>query len=136
MAAVLVCEKTLQEKDDVFTPVRLVDLFRFAAAETPSQVAVSAIAILKAIGPTEDIEHQMWFSIENPHGQVLQVTEPNRFRFVVADSKIPYGLNAPLHIWVPTEPGTSYIIFNFDGSELARAPFTLQQTEPAPATGA
>jgi hypothetical protein len=142
-ATAFICERTLIEKDDVMSAIRLVDLFyvtEFQIQEgkpVPPQpipgrsigqafVSMFLVIILKA-QPGDQSSHSLILRITNPAGEEKNVDDvPVQANFT---SKLPdvsggFTLVAQLNVQ-PKLMGSYNVRVLLDGEEVCRAPFSI-----------
>jgi hypothetical protein len=137
-AYAVVCEKSLTEKDNVVTLVRVVEVF-FIPPEMvgkPDSPPVLMTVYLN-IRVTHDDEdpHTVALDLVRPDGETVPI--PISGDAIVLKGKYPglhRSMNATGHVGVfPKQAGEHYFAVNFDGKEVARVYFTLlpHETETA-----
>jgi hypothetical protein len=130
-AAAIVCERFLLEKDEVFSAIRIIDVF-LVPKEIPQglHMEVSFLILIRAKG---EGEARLALKLIDPVGKERKVAAdksnvPDR---VVAtkkfdDPEIPTGISLAVHLNVEPKPlGTYCLRLELDGSEKASAYFTL-----------
>lgn len=134
-AFLLICQHLLEEKDGAFSAIRIVDLFFF---ERPAGVSIEQQAVLLhvfgslKVPPSDEAEHIIQLNLIRPDGEVATLLGPKGFVFGGKFDDVPRGLNINAQIGVvPRQVGTHHIALLFDEQEVARAPFTLREQQPA-----
>jgi uncharacterized protein DUF6941 len=134
-ANVIICETVLDQKDEVMSAIRIVDLMTLRIIpELPIEkqtVQLSGLVMVKSrIG--DDGEHHIQVDLVRPNGEVTKLLE----RSCVATSILPQtpgGANFILQVaLVPRQMGTHYFRLSVDGEEVTTAPFTLREPEQEP----
>jgi hypothetical protein len=132
----IICQRVLQEKDDVLSLIRAVDVFYVLDHEKePSERSpVSlALAILLKFPPDDRSKHEVRISITRPDGTTKPVGDPIEAD-VSGDLPVPgapRGYNATGALAVAaTHLGTHVFTLLVDGVEVATAPFTLTRVPP------
>jgi hypothetical protein len=137
-ANAVVCEKSLTEKDNVVTLVRVVDAFFIPPAmvgkpESPPVILTVYINI-RTTSDDED-PHTVVLDLVRPDGETTPI--PISTGAIVLKGKysgIHRSMNATGQIGVfPKQTGEHYFAAKFDGEEVARVYFTLlpHETETA-----
>jgi hypothetical protein len=136
-ASLILCEKILLETN-VPSAIRIVDTFYVAdIPEIPPQhrtIQISALGVMK-LAPSDGEEHEMIFQVLRPDGGIQNIGELYRdsAQKTDPDSNIPRGFMVPFQFFViPNQLGTYYLVWLFDGSEVARTPFTLKHAAATP----
>jgi hypothetical protein len=132
-ANLLICEKTLDEKDDVISVIRMVDVFylRIDEAEPPEKQGVAfRIFIQIKFDPQDTTEHAVELKIMRPDGEVQQIGASAKITAGSTIPGLPGGANliAPIVV-LARQWGLHFVILEVDGSELRRIPFTLLQRQ-------
>jgi hypothetical protein len=129
------CEKILQEKDDVLTYIRNVELFNVVIVpEVPieRQGPTMTVVIIGKVRPNDTTEHTVQLHLIRPSGETKIVGDEVKAVFTSRLPEYPGGFNIVQQMTVSAkEMGLHYMAVLFDGEEVARTPFMLQ-----PATGA
>lgn len=132
---VLLCQRLLQEKDEVFSAIRMIDvLFTDIMTELPIEKQTVPLSFLAGVkGHVGDAsKHQIQIDLVRPDGESTKLGEANDISFVSTrypDS--PGGFNIVGEIGVvPKQLGVHFIVLSVDGEEAARAPFTLHPRKP------
>jgi hypothetical protein len=132
------CERTLQEKDDVVTVIRVVDIFYFtrdpdATPEKPQVVPMSMLVVGKF--PPHDLsEHTIQLKVLEPDGTLKDLSEPKRQSFPRKVQAAPSGFTSTGRFGVPAIPGTYYLIVLIDEVERGCAQFTILERPAATQT--
>lgn len=133
-AQVLIVEKLLWEKDEVFSAIRIVDRFASPAIGPSSErvpIQLAVLGLTRYIGPSDKRVHRVYYELVRPSGEVKLVGEPQEFTFSDAGDFNVTGLNFPVIFHVaPREQGLHYVVFKIDDAEVARAVFTLVLLPP------
>jgi hypothetical protein len=129
---ILICEHVLNEKDDVFSVIRLVDLFTIRQPlpeQEKAGVQISALVQLKSqIGDNQP--HSFRLDLVRPNGETTLLMENPSVVIESKASNAPGGANLIVNIGVLLKQmGTHYFTLMVDGEEACRAPFTLRLDE-------
>jgi hypothetical protein len=144
---VILCEKILLEADQIYSAVRIVDVFYFKRDPSypNSQTIPMCILVMGKIQPEDKSEHWAQLVIETPDGSRSQIGEPLRAVFEVAISEeeksllaegssvsdIAGGFTIRANInFVSRQIGRHQIIVFLDGDLVARSPFTILELKP------
>ena len=128
-ADLLVCEKILIEGDGVMSMIRLVDIFYVnTIPEIPIERQGSQMSVLGMIrvqiGDLE--EHAIELRLMRPSGESSAIGDTQKIRMEPKEPNAPGGFNFVAQLGViAKEMGVHYFVMLFDGTEIARAPFTL-----------
>ena len=133
-ASLLICEKILQEADSVVTAIRLVDVFfvqpQPESESTERRVLINVVGAMKV--PQDDqSEYSLALQLVLPNGDHNEPKE--LFKGVFSSGKIPEappGLNFAVQMSVVVRLGTHYVKLLLNGSEEARAAFTIVERKP------
>jgi hypothetical protein len=130
----LLCEKVLQERETIFSAIRIIDIFGVPEGTPAGIVQFSGLVLLRAM-PTEE-QFRVSVAIISSSGERIQLPDPpgNPFSLPVyeGDPTIPVGFSLHLEFHVGTgKMGTNYIEISVDGVPVLQMPFTLQRI-PAP----
>jgi hypothetical protein len=132
-ANVIVCQLVLDQKDDVMSAIRIIDMiWAHVRPDVPIEeqgVMVNALVQVKSyIGDME--EHHVRLELVRPDGEITELFD----KTVPVTSRLPGtpgGMNLVLQVVVvPRQMGTHYLTLTVDGKEETRAPFTLREPEP------
>ncbi|HET8550719.1 MAG TPA: hypothetical protein VFL57_22080 [Bryobacteraceae bacterium] len=134
---VIICEVILAETNHMVSAIRIADVFH--VHDVPNipverqRVQISVLLIGKiAVGDTA--QHAIEVRLIRPDGNVTPIGKRFEDSFVpdVERLNVPEGLSVPggfnISFRLAIEPkqlGTHYIAVSFDGTEIARTPFTL-----------
>jgi len=136
LAHVLICEHVLNEKDDVCSAIRLVDLFTLGKLQPlipleEQGVQISVLVQVKSQVGDND-EHRLRLDLVRPNGESKTLIEHPPIIITSRAPGTPGGANIVLNVGVvASQMGVHYITLIADGHEVVRAPFTLQQGEQA-----
>jgi hypothetical protein len=129
-ASAVICERIIEEKDGVFSALRLVDNFHIPE-NFPENASVKfhVVIQLKAV-PVPKESFRITAAIINPAGQRLALPPPPE-PFKVpedADPTVPGGVSLIFQVSVkPHTLGTYFLVIEVDGEEEVRVPFTLRR---------
>lgn len=136
----LVCERYLLEKDDVFSLVRVIDLFYVPQAPSPAEtepvahaIQINILVFVKARAPGSAPFRLL---LRRPDGEERaigsdQVRDVLEIASKFPDTDIPTGTSIALTLHVETKAlGTYFLAVEIDGEVRATVPFTLL---PSPA---
>jgi len=126
----LICERFLVEKDDVFSAIRIIDLF-YVPQDSPEYAAMQ-VNVLVVVKTSNDGEASLRIKLIDPSGNVETLAGPPE-RIVVKSkfpgTLIPTGTTIALHLNIsPKTLGTYYLNVELDGQQVANVPFTLQRS--------
>ena len=128
-ASLLICEKTLQEADGVVTAIRLVDVFfvppQPESESTERRVLIYVVGAMK-VPQNDRSEYSLALQLILPNGDNNEPKE--LFKGVFTSGKIPEalpGLNFAVQMSIVVRLGTHYVRLLLNGSEEARAAFTI-----------
>lgn len=127
IAAALLCEKVLQEKDEVISIMRIVDRLQYRVEGLPPGVKpivnLQGLIMLKS-GPVSG-EHTVTIVAERPNGERKEL---NRLPIVLRGKD--YGHNIILNLGLGVEQdGLYWFDVLFDGDVLSRIPITVSQLQ-------
>lgn len=132
-ACIFMCGSLLREKDDVFSAIRIADIYNapddLPPGISPEQVAlpVNALFIAKFSAP-DGSRYTIGFRHIRPDGSEELLSE----QIVTLQAKsnlpeyIPRGVYFELKITVRALAGVHYFVAGIDGEEVARCPFSIQ----------
>lgn len=130
--SVLICERVLQEKDNVLSAIRIVDLFTVSPPPDPNAlgaIQATALILLKAEVGYEG-EHNLEVKLVNTVGEWSTLHGPQSETFksseLTAPSGVAFGVQFALGV---KRFGTCYLCVFLDGTEIARAPITLKRAQ-------
>ena len=141
-ANILICERVLAEADPpIVSLIRMVDLFfvpSLSADVSPRGVAavaqLSAVFNVKFNQEADKEEHTALLSLLRPNGETIDLGKQPFILQEPIPKEAPGGLTLvikQLNVMARME-GVHYLIGRIDGTEVARAPFTLKlQSEAA-----
>jgi len=137
-ACIFTCEMVLRDKDDVFSAIRIADIYN--APENippdipPEQVGVPIKAVFLAkFSATDGSQYTIRFRQIRPDGSEQLLSE----KVVKLKAKtplpdyIPRGVNIELKMIVQAIEGVHYLAADIEGNEIARCPFTIMRTQAA-----
>jgi hypothetical protein len=135
-ASALLCERILNEKDEVLSAIRIVDIFN--VPEVPAEAPTGSLPLVQAyclvIIKTQSGyhgQHLIQIKLLNMKGELSNLGEaantdvaarPGMGDDVPGGATIAFQLNIAVKNY-----GTCYVCVYLDGEEIARAPFTLQR---------
>lgn len=125
IANILICERILLEKDDVLTPVRLVDLF--LVDETSDTAQMSLLAMIK-FPPGHTQTHLLEFLVIGPDGRRQQLGGDNPVDFSALTTKVEgtyKGFTLAGQVRVDAVPGNHAAHLLLDGQPVATAVFAV-----------
>src|SRR5947209_729456 len=116
VAAALICERVLQEKDGTLTAVRIVDQINVEVPPPqPNMVAVIApisLALLVSIREAEAREYELSITVRTPKGEATKLSPPMR---MVASGAV-VGANFIGHLtFSPQGEGMLHFDIDLDG---------------------
>jgi len=128
--SVFLCEKVLQEKDEVLTFIRSVEIFNVAIIpdipidrQGPTMIAV----VIGKLQPNDLSEHSVQLQLIRPGGETKLIGDEHRDVFVANLPDYPGGFTFAQQMAIsPKEMGLHYMAVLFDGKEVARTPFMLR----------
>ena len=145
---VIVCEKILFEQDQIYSAVRIVDVFYFrrdANLPIESQPIPLCILVSGKTQPEDKAEHSVQLVLVRPNGESTPIGEPLRAVFEAVlkeqgrsllvdgskESDIAGGftVRAEINI-VPRAVGRHQIEVFLDDILVARTPFTILELKP------
>ena len=135
LAAAFLCEKILQEKDDVLTATRIVDTFSVSIpanlpTSTKPAIAVSGLLSFKKASPGVEAErHQVELRMHLPSGKEQP---PAKMDLVFKPGEFG-GANLILNLQIPAEEfGTYRLAVFLDGEPVTQIPFRLLEKPANP----
>jgi len=138
LSAAFLCEKVLQEKDEVLTAVRIVDTFYVSipknvpADAAPAIQITALLAFKKATPGTGGEKHQALLRLRSPSGQVRELTT---FDVIFKPEELS-GWNAVINMGFGVkEFGQFFLDVLIDGEFTTCIRFRLlEKQEPTPTT--
>ena len=125
------CEKLLQERDNVLSAIRIVEVFYVSqdtsiSPELRSPRMFVYVAGKIAIG--DEAEHLVDVYLERPNGDRKLLGETTKGVFKSGLPNFPGGFVIAMHVGVlPTHMGLHHIHVLFDGEQVLRIPFILSE---------
>jgi hypothetical protein len=145
---VILCEKILLEKDEIFSAIRIVDVFYFRRDPTvpiESQAIPVCILVMGKIQPEDKSEHWAQIVLHRPGLNPTPIGEPLRAVFqaevskegkslLAEGSKVSdivggFTIRAEFSI-VPSQVGRYQLEVLMDNALVARVPFTILELKP------
>ncbi len=132
-ATLLICDRLIEEKDDVFTLVRLIDYFRVSVKpDFPIEqqvVKLRAFINLKTT-PEDNSQHTILLRVIRPDGATGVAVPETPVELKTKVPATPLGINLGVQLdVVPRIMGTHYLVLVVDGKDAAWAQFTLQSRQ-------
>jgi hypothetical protein len=135
-ASVFVCERALQEKDDVISAIRIVDIFQLppmvpqSANLPPYAIPLVGVAFFRTAQPDSAV-HAFQFQLVRPSGAAALVQQPFLTPLALRAGGAPAGANlvVPINVLVK-EFGVHELFALCDGVAIASASFTLAPMNP------
>jgi hypothetical protein len=131
-ASALICEKVLNEADNVLSAIRLVDIFKFVPVPNvpvEQRPVVITILVITRFMAAEGSEQTFDLELVRPNGETRPIGE--RFVAKIIPNEVPgapAGVNIVVQIGViPKQMGLHFVRVLFNGNELAKASFTLAE---------
>lgn len=130
---ILICEKLMQEKDNVYSAIRLADIFYYGEPikELPLDKQAVAISVLTHFKvPSDDDEgHAVVLELVRPSGERTKIFNLENLEHNKGERKAPgspRGFSIALQLGViAKEMGVHEVVLSVDGEEQARTWFTL-----------
>ncbi len=130
VTAALLCEKILQEKDNVLTAVRIVDQI---TVQRPSAVAgltpaiqMNALVMLKSgdvTGPSE-----ITVKLRSPRGKIMEI--PDKYSSLLTGGVQGQNLALTFIVEIKDEFGLFWLDVYWNGEVLTSIPFNLVEAPP------
>jgi hypothetical protein len=135
LAAAFLCERVLQEKDDVLTAIRIIDTLYVSIPpnlppEAKPVIQITALLGFKKASPSSEIEkHQATVRLRSPLGKEIPENSRDLF-FQPGDIA---GANLILNINMEVEEfGLFWLDVSVDGELVTRIPFRLLEKPANP----
>jgi hypothetical protein len=127
-----ICEKILVEQDQVMSAIRMVEVFSVSInPDLPldKQGTLMMVYIAGRVPAEDNSEHQLDIVLVRPNGETKPIGDPIRSVFPPSGQPgFQKGFNIGLQLGVaPTQMGVHHFSIKFDGEEVRRIPFILQQ---------
>jgi hypothetical protein len=131
-----ICEKILLEQDRVMSAIRMVEVFYVSinpSIPLDKQGTPMMLYIAGRVPEEDNSEHKVEIFLVRPNGEARPIGDPMQSVFPPSGAPgFQKGFTIGLQLGVaPTQMGTHYFSIKFDGEEVRRVPFILQQG-PAP----
>jgi hypothetical protein len=134
-----VCERVIEEKDGVLSAIRLIDQLSYEFVEVANQPAGTAaveqpVIVMNSVDLTVLIclkagtmrgDYLASLEMQQPGGKVVRLYSDLSVTFGEAGNGVNINTKFPLPPFAP--PGVYWFVFRWDGEELTRFPFTLEQ---------
>jgi len=140
VAAAVLCERVLVEKDDVVSIVRVIDRVIWeppppGVAPELARIQIVCLLILKRGDSTGD-EHNFELVLRTPSGKASRPSEgPLVFSLPSRDPDSGVNIQIGLALPTPTEDGLYWVEGHVDGQLIARMPLRLIRREGAAVGG-
>jgi hypothetical protein len=129
------CEKVLSEPDHVLSAIRIVEVFGITVVpDIPLEKQGPAMVAVVIGKLADDLEHSVDLHLVRPNGEATNLTEkPFRQKFPAIIPGFPAGFNVAFQFGViPKQMGLHYVRVLFDGIEVYRIPFILNEVKLSP----
>ena len=131
-ASALLCERILEEKDNVLTLIRVVDLFGVPSSEL-GKADIQFFLVLSLRAEPYDTPFTLGITLIGTDGVKTKLPPPPAmpYKFAGTPDSLVGGFAFVSQLLIkPTRFGVCYIELEMDGEVIMRVPFTIRPVEP------
>ncbi len=124
------CERLLEEKDNVFSAIRIADLYRVPVTDKhplEKQIIQSSALFIAKLNDIDGVEYDVSFTVTDPNGKIDPLPSQKMALTSVGGLPIDVPRGIVMHIQLGFQPqaGTYYMEAFLNGIPVAKATFTV-----------